>query len=72
MAKEWLIRKAKKHYIGPFDTSEVKKLIRELEVGGYDEISRSAQPWHYLKDCPPFVELVEDLDKGRQHEDHEE
>ncbi|HBQ20591.1 MAG: hypothetical protein A2Z91_07390 [Deltaproteobacteria bacterium GWA2_38_16] len=58
--KEWLVRKAKRHYIGPFDTETVKKLIREAEIGAYDEIARSEQPWGYVKDCPPFSQYVEE------------
>ncbi len=59
--KEWLIRKAKRHYIGPCDTESVKKLIRESEISGYDEIARSGNDWFYIKDCPPFSLLIEEL-----------
>ena len=60
-SKEWLIRKAKKHYIGPFDTAAVKKLIRESEVSGYDEVARSEQDWCYLKECLPFSQVFEEM-----------
>src|SRR3989344_111255 len=59
--KAWLIRKAKKHYLGPFDTAAVKKLIRESEVSPYDEIARSEQPWAYFKDCLPFSQIFEEM-----------
>ena len=58
--KEWLIRRAKKHYVGPFDTDEVKKLIRRSEIGAYDEIARSAEGFRYLKDAPLFASLIEE------------
>ena len=59
--KAWLIRKAKKHYLGPFDTAAVKKLIRESEVSPYDEIARSEQAWMYLKECLPFSQVFEEM-----------
>src|SRR3989338_8015298 len=59
--KVWLIRKAKKQYLGPFDTAAVKKLIRESEVNPYDEIAHSEQPWTYFKDCPPFSQVFEEM-----------
>ncbi len=59
--KAWLIRKAKKQYLGPFDTAAVKKLIRESDVSPYDEIARSEHPWVYLKDCLPFSQVFEEM-----------
>src|SRR3989338_7019527 len=59
--KALLIRKAKKHYLGPFDTAAVKKLIRESEVSPYDEIARSEQAWMYLKECLPFSQVFEEM-----------
>src|SRR3989338_6386583 len=57
----WLVRKAKTHYIGPFHTDEIRNLIRESELGAYDEVSLSGQPWRYLKDTPAFVQLIEEV-----------
>ncbi len=59
--KEWLIRKSKKHYFGPFDTDQVKKLIRESEAGSYDEIARSTESFRYFKDSPLFAPLIEEV-----------
>jgi tetratricopeptide (TPR) repeat protein len=59
--KEWLIRKSKKHYLGPFDTDQVKKIIRESEAGGYDEIARSTESFRYFKDSPLFAPLIEEV-----------
>lgn len=56
---EWLIRKGKRNYLGPFDAATVKKLISEAELNPYDEIARSDQPWIFLKDCPAFAKYVE-------------
>jgi len=61
MDKEWLIRRAKRHYIGPFDAETVKQLIRDAELGPYDEVSRSGQGWYALKDCPPFNRIIEEI-----------
>lgn len=58
--KEWLIRKSKKHYLGPFDTDQVKKLVRESEAGGYDEIARSTEGFRYFKDSPLFAPFIEE------------
>lgn len=58
--KEWLIRKSKKHYLGPFDIDQVKKLIRESEAGGYDEIARSTEGFRYFKDSPLFAPFIEE------------
>lgn len=68
LRKEWLIRKAKSHYIGPFDTEFVKKLLQEAQVSGYDEIARSDGSWRYIKDCPAFSEFIEDLSLTKTEE----
>ena len=61
MNKEWLIRRAKKYYLGPFDRDTVQKMILDADLGAYDEISKSGNSWMYLKDCPPFMQWVEKM-----------
>lgn len=58
--KEWLIRKVKKHYLGPFDTDQIKKLIRNSEISAYDEIARSSEGFRYVKDSPLFAPFIQE------------